>query len=106
MRKSVYLIIQSVWSFILSSVVWYFGLKNASFDFYHNSDNELATMILLGGAAVLLVITVIYIMIGRKNVISWNRLMIIWSILVFAATAFLGLYGAAYGSEWINKLLN
>ena len=59
MKKSVYFIIQIIWSLIVSTVIWYLGIKNASFDFYHNSDNSLAGMIIFGGAVIYLILTLI-----------------------------------------------
>ncbi len=104
MKKGTYFIIQFLWSFILSTVIWYFSLKNASFDFFGNSDDSLFVIILLGGAAVYLVLTILYMIIGYKKVKGWKAWMIFVSLLISAGCGFLGAEGAIYGSELINKL--
>ena len=104
MKKGTYFIIQFLWSFILSAVIWYFSLKNLSFDFYGNSDDSLFVIILLGGAALYLVLTILYMIIGYKKVKGWKAWMIFVSLLISACCGFLGAEGAIYGSELINKL--
>ena len=49
MRKSIYFIIQIVWSLLFSVVIWYLALKNANFDFYGNSDDTIMVVILVAG---------------------------------------------------------
>jgi len=104
MKKGVYFIIQLIWSFLLSSLVWYLFLKNASFDFYHNSDETLEGIFLFVGAAVYFVLTVVYMIIGYKKVQNWRAWMIPVSIVICAGCVFLGACGVVYGSEFINKL--
>ena len=103
MNKGLYFIIQILWSFILSTIIWYFSLKNASFDFFGNSDDSLFVIILFGGAAVYLVLTILYMIIGYKKVKNWKAWMIFVSLLISAGCGFLGAEGAIYGSELINK---
>lgn len=104
MRKSVYFIIQIIWSLILSTGIWYLTLKNASFDFYGNSDNSLMVMILLIGAVIYLILTLVQIGIGIKKVKGWRWWVILVSLLISGAMAFLGEAVAVFGSEFLNKL--
>ena len=106
MKKSVYFIIQIIWSLIVSTVTWYLGLKNASFDFYHNSDNTLAGMIIFYGAIVYLILTIVQIIIGAIKVKNWRWWMIPISLFIAGAIAFLGIYVVAYGTEFLNKTFN
>ena len=104
MKKGTYFTIQIIWSFILSTLVWYVSLKNAAFDFYGNSDNTLFGMFLFGGAAVYLVLTIIYMVLGYKKVKDWKVWMFLVSLLICGTCAFLGSAGAIYGSELIHKV--
>ena len=105
MNKSVYFIIQIVWSLILSTVIWYLTLKNVSFDFYGNSDDSLAGLIIVFGAVIYLILTLVQIGVGIKKVKEWRWWFILVSLLIAGAVAFLGLFVAVYGSEFLNKLL-
>ena len=76
-------------------------------DFTHdnyNSDNTLFGMFLFGGAAIYLVLTIIYMVLGYKKVKDWKVWMFLVSILVCVVCGCLGAAGAIYGSEWIHKL--
>ena len=106
MKKSVYFTIQIIWSLIVSTVIWYLGIKNASFDFYHNSDNSLAGMIIFGGAVIYLILTLIQIGAGVKAVKNWRWWMIPISLFIAGAIAFLGIFVVAYGTEVLNKTFN
>lgn len=106
MKKPVYFIIQIIWSLIVSTVIWYLGIKNASFDFYHNSDNFLAGMIIFGGAVIYLILTLIQIGVGVKAVKNWRWWMIPISLFIAGAIAFLGIFVVAYGTEVLNKTFN
>ncbi len=106
MKKSVYFIIQIIWSLIVSTVTWYLGLKNASFDFYHNSDNSLAGMIIFGGAVIYLILTLIQIGAGVKAVKNWRWWIIPISLFIAGAIAFPGIFVVAYGTEFLNKIFN
>lgn len=106
MKKSVYFIIQILWSLVVSTVIWYLGLKNASFDFYHNSDNTLAGMIMFWGAVIYLILTLVQIGIGVKKVKNWRWWVILISLFISGACAFLGMYVMAYGTEFLNKTFN
>lgn len=104
MKKTTYFIIQFVGSFFLATLIWYFVLMNASYDFYHNSDNSLMGIILFVGLIVYLILTILYIVRCYRKVENRKRWMIIVSVLICAVCAFLGAMGAVYGSELINKL--
>ena len=104
MRKSVYFIIQIIWSLILSTGIWYLSLKNASFDFYGNSDESLMGMILVFGAVLYLILTLVQIGVGVKKVKEWRWWVILISLLISGAMAFLGEIIAVFGSELLNKL--
>ena len=104
MRKSVYFIIQIVWSLILSTGVWYLSLMNASFDFYGNSNDSLMGVILIIGAALYLILTIVQIVVGIKKIKDWRWWVILVSLLIAVAVAFIGACVAIYGSEFLNKL--
>ena len=105
MGKTGYYVVQVLWSFVLSSAVWYLALVNMSFDFYGNSDDTLGVIILLGGGALYLVLTVVQIVFGFKKVKNWHWWDALISFVVSAAVAFVGMFGAVYGSEFINNVL-
>ena len=105
MSKSTYFVIQTLWSLIVSSVIWFLFLMNASFDFYGNSDNTLAGIILFAGAAFYLVLKILYIILGRKKVKEWRAWMIVVSLLICVGAGFLGTFCAVYIPEWINKMI-
>ena len=106
MKKLTYFIIQIIWSLILSTLIWFFSLKNASFDFYHNSDNTLAGMIIFYGAIVYLILTIVQIIIGAIKVKNWRWWVILVSLFIAGACAFLGIYVVAYGTEFLHKTFN
>ena len=106
MKKSSYFIIQIVWSIIFSTLIWFFTLKNVSFDFYHNSDNTLAGMIIFYGAIVYLILTIVQIIIGAIKVKNWRWWVILVSLFIAGACAFLGIYVVAYGTEFLHKTFN
>lgn len=104
MKKSVYFIIQIVWSIILSTVIIYLFLKNTSFDFYGNSDDTIAGMILFFGAVIYLILTIVQIIVGIKKVKEWHWWVILISLLIAGAMVFLGAIVAVFVPELINKL--
>ena len=104
MKKSVYFIIQILWSLILSSVIWYLALKNASFDFYGNSDDSLMFLVLGVGAVLYLILTIVQIVVGIKKVKGWRWWVLLVSLLISGAIAFAGESVAVYGSEFLNKI--
>ena len=106
MKKLTYFIIQIIWSLILSTLIWFFSLKNASFDFYHNSDNTLAGMIIFYGAIVYLILTIVQVIIGAIKVKNWRWWVILVSLFIAGACAFLGIYVVAYGTEFLHKTFN
>ena len=103
MKKAAYFIIQVLWSIVLSTVIWFFALKNASFDFYGNSDNSLSGMIIFFGGAVYLVLTIVQIIVGAVKVKDWHWWVILISLVIAGAMAFLGIYVVAYGTEFLHK---
>ena len=106
MKKLTYFIIQIIWSLILSTLIWFFSLKNASFDFYHNSDNTLAGMIIFYGAIVYLILTIVQVIIGAIKVKNWRWWVILVSLFIAGACAFLGIYVVAYGTDFLHKTFN
>ena len=106
MSKGSYFGIQSLWSLVLSSLVWYGFLKNAHFDFFNNNDDSLAGMILFFGAILYLVLTIIYIIIGYKKVKKWKAWMIVVSLLIGVVIGFLGAFPPIYCSEWVYDAFN
>ncbi len=105
MKKATYFIIQFIWSLFAASLFWYLWLKNAPFDFYHNSDEAIFGIILFVGLIVYLVLTILYMIRGHKRVKDWSARMIIVSVVICAVCGFLGAFAAVYGSEMINRLL-
>ena len=103
MKKSAYFIIQVLWSIVLSTVIWFFTLMNASFDFYGNSDNSLSGMIIFFGGAVYLVLTIVQIVVGAFKVKDWHWWIILISLLIAGAMAFLGIFVVVYGTEFLHK---
>lgn len=103
MKKSKYFIIQILWSLIISTVTWYLTLKNASFDFYHNSNDSLSGMFFFGGAAIYLILTLVQIGVGVKVVKDWRWWVILASLFIAGAVAFLGLSVTVYGTEFLNN---
>ena len=103
MRKSIYFIIQIVWSLLFSVVIWYLSLKNANFDFYGNSDDTIMVVILVAGAVIYLILTIVQIIVGVKKVKEWRWWVCLISLAIAGVTAFIGVFAAAYGSELLNK---
>ena len=103
MKKSAYFIIQVLWSIVLSTVIWFFTLMNASFDFYGNSDNSLSGMIIFFGGAVYLVLTIVHIVVGAFKVKDWHWWVILISLVIAGAMAFLGIFVVVYGTEFLHK---
>lgn len=103
MKKSAYFIIQVLWSIVLSTVIWFFTLMNASFDFYGNSDNSLSGMIIFFGGAVYLALTIVQIVVGAFKVKDWHWWVILISLVIAGAMAFLGIFVVVYGTEFLHK---
>ena len=106
MKKSVYFIIQTVWSLVLSTIIWYLTLVNSSFDFYGNSDDSIAGMIFVIGAVIYLILTIVQIGFGIKKVEGWRWWFMLISLLISAVVGFLGSFVAIWGSEYLNKLIS
>ena len=104
MSKGSYFGIQVLWSFILSVAIWYFTLKDLQIGPYGASIDDSRLVIFAVGAVIYLVLTIVYIVIGSKNVKNWSGGLIVISLLISVAIGFLGSFGAIYGSEWIHKL--
>lgn len=103
MKKTVYFILQIVWSLVVSALTWYFTLINASFDFYGNSDKTLSGMIFVIGAAIYVILTLAHIVIGAVKVKEWRWWFILISLVIAVAIAFAGLYLVVYGTEFLNR---
>ena len=102
MRRTVYFAVDAIWSFVVASIVWYCALVNMSFDFYGNSDDTLAGIIMVAGLVLYVVLTIAYIVFGSKRVRGWHWWMGIVAVIVSVAMAFAGTFGAVYGSELIS----
>ncbi len=61
-------------------------------------------MILVAGAAVYIILTLVQIIVGAVKVNGWRWWDIIVSLLISVAMAFAGLSVAVYGSELLNRL--
>ncbi len=103
MKKSVYFIIQILWSIILSTVIWYVALKNASFDFYGNGDSTVTGMAIVIGGIVYLALTLVQIGVGVKKVKNWHWWIILISLVIAGLMAFLGAFVVIYGTEFLNN---
>ena len=103
MKKSTYYIIQILWSLVLSTVIWYIALKNASFDFYGGGDSTVTGMAIVIGGAVYLVLTIVQIGIGIFKVKDWHWWVILISLVIAGAMAFLGICVVVYGTEFLNR---
>lgn len=105
MRRTVYFALDAIWSIVLATIIWYFFLINASFDFYHNSDDTIAGIVLFAGAALYLICTVAYIIVGAKKVKNWHWWMAVVAVIIGAAMGFAGTVTAVYGSELIGPTI-
>ena len=105
MSKGAYFGIQALWSFVVSSVIWFIFFKNMTIDFYHNTSGELEGFILFVGILIYLILTILYIILGYKKVKNWKAWMILVSIVIGAGIGFLSIPAVVYGYEWIHKLL-
>lgn len=93
MKKWIYFVIQFIISIFITSITWYLFSVISVTDVYGNMSLT-PVFLLLGGMAVHLILTVIYILFGWKNVDEWRW----WCILISAAiniiTFFIGLWGS------------
>lgn len=103
MKKAAYFIIQVLWSIVLSTVIWYIALKNASFDFYGGGDSTVTGMAIVIGGAVYLVLTIVQIVVGAFKVKDWHWWVILISLVIAGVMAFLGAFVVIYGTEFLNK---
>ena len=90
MKKPAYYIIQFLWSFILASIIWFGFMNTASV----NGDNRTAIIIALGGAAIYLILTVAYIVLGWKKVDDYGIGMTIVSVAINIVTLVIGFFVA------------
>lgn len=105
MRRTVYFALGAVWSFAVSTLIWWFALSNLHFDFYGNSDDTLGGIVLVTGGVLYLILTVVYIVIGFKKVRAWQWWMSVIAVLISLGMGFAGIFGATYGVELINGYL-
>ena len=61
-------------------------------------------VILVIGAALYLILTIVQIVVGIKKIKDWRWWVIPVSLLIAGAVAFIGAFVAIYGSEFLNKL--
>lgn len=104
MKRSTYFIIQIIWQFILSVFVSYFFFSNATFDFFGNSSNDVAGIIMFGGSALYFVMMLVYLIIGAKKVKGWQWWMVFVSLVLSAVMAVAGIMALIYGSEFLYKI--
>lgn len=103
MKKSAYYIIQILWSIVFSTIIWYVALKNASFDFYGNGNNSVTGMAIVIGGIVYLILTFVQIGVGAFKVKDWHWWVILISLVIAGAVAFLGICVVVYGTEFLNR---
>ena len=99
MKKPAYYIIQFLWSFILTAIIWFGFMNTATVD----GDNRMAIFIFLGGAALYLLLTVAYIVLGWKKVKDYGIGMTIISVAINIVTLVLGFFAATGLSYLIFK---
>ena len=78
MKKPAYFIIQLLWSFLLATIIWFGFLSTASVD----GDNSIAAVMLFGGGAFYLILTVAYIILGYKKVADFGIAFIVVAIVI------------------------
>ena len=103
MSRRVYFIIQIFWSFIYSAIMWFAFMYNTTVNPVESGNNTLSYIILFGGPALYLVLTIIYIIIGTKKVDDWAGWMIAVSIVINIVMGFLGFFGATASSSFLVK---
>jgi len=95
MKKWLYFAIQVVLSCVITSITWYLFMVIGSIESYTKSMDFMPLYLLLGGIAVHIILTIIYVLFGWKNVDEWRW----WCILISAAiniiTFFIGIGGAS-----------
>lgn len=106
MKKSLYFILQIVWSLVFSIVIWYLALKNSDYDFYGNSGSALVGVIIAIGGVIYLILTLVYIFFGVKKVKEWHRWVIFVSLAIAGVIAFVGIPIVAFGTEFLNRMLS
>ena len=95
MRKTVYFLVQLIWSVIVAGLVWYFTLANVSF----SGNNSVAGIVFVGGIFLYLILSVMYILAGPKWVKDWGYWMIIVNIIIGALMGMAGLVAAIFLPE-------
>ncbi len=100
MKKPAYFIIQLLWSFILATIIWFGFLSTASVD----GDNSIAAIMLFGGGAFYLLLTVAYIILGYKKVADFGIALIVVAIVINIVMLILGFFGATAASALFIKL--
>ena len=101
MRKLIYFIIQILWSLVLSTAVWYLFFVYA---FSEHSDNTTAGVALFAGGVVYIIRTLVQIIAGIRKVKEWRWWVILVSVLIAAAIAFIGSLIALVGPELITRI--
>lgn len=102
MKKSVYFIIQIIWSLIAASLIWYFTLANVTIDDNGNGNAGMAGIVFVIGFFAYLTLSIMYILMGTKWIKDWHLWMPIVNILIGAAMAIAGAFAAIYIPELLH----
>ena len=98
MKKSLYFIIQMIWSVIVMFVVGYITLAIA----YGGNNPTMAGTIFSGGLLFYLVITFGYIIFGYKKVDGWG----IWVVLICLVLSSVAAFGGLFLSSIVPDLFH
>jgi hypothetical protein len=90
MKKPAYYIIQVLWSFFLAAIIWFGFMCTASV----SGNNTTAEVIIIGGTAFYLLLTVAYIVLGFKKVDGYGIGMAIVSVCINILTPVLAFFCA------------
>ena len=101
MKKSVYFIIQALWSLILSAGIFYLALMSA-FGPSGNKDSSLMGTILFVGIIIYIALTITHIVVGARKVKGWRWWFIPISLVIASGMGFIGEVLAV----WVPELLN
>ena len=90
MKKPAYYIIQFLWAFILAAIICFGFINTASV----NGNNHTAAIMLFGGGAFYLLLTIAYIVLGWKKVEDYGVGMTIVSVAINIVSLVLGFFAA------------
>ena len=103
MSRRAYYIIQLLWSFIYSTILWFAFMYTTTVNPVEEGNNTLAYIFLFGGPVLYLVLTIIYIIIGAKKIDDWTIFVLIISIVINIAMGILGFFGAVFLSVFLVR---